>query len=95
MEFYLKLVKQDNYSKRELDRQISASLFERKMIGNLKLSPAVRENNEDISKTFKDSYVFEFLNLRQINLSPTTWVSLTFIWKHWTGMLKSQMKIQV
>ncbi len=65
MEFYLKLVKQDNYSKRELDRQISASLFERKMIGNLKLSPAVRENNEDISKTFKDSYVFEFLNLSE------------------------------
>jgi predicted nuclease of restriction endonuclease-like (RecB) superfamily len=37
-EFYLKLVKQENYSKRELDRQISASLFERTMIGNSKLS---------------------------------------------------------
>lgn len=63
MEFYLKMVKQENYSKRELDRQISASLFERKMIGNSKLSPLVRENNKDISSTFKDSYVFEFLNL--------------------------------
>ncbi|MCD1116893.1 DUF1016 N-terminal domain-containing protein [Chryseobacterium turcicum] len=37
-EFYLKLVKQENYSKRELDRQISSSLFERTMIGNLNLS---------------------------------------------------------
>jgi predicted nuclease of restriction endonuclease-like (RecB) superfamily len=63
MEFYLKLVKQENYSKRELERQISASLFERTMIGNAKLSTALRETNHDLSKTFKDSYVFEFLNL--------------------------------
>ena len=63
MEFYLKLVKQENYSKRELDRQISASFFERTMIGNAKHSPAVRESNNDLSNTFKDSYVFEFLNL--------------------------------
>ena len=56
-------VKQENYSKRELDRQISASLFERTMIGNSKLSLTVRESNKDFSNTFKDSYVFEFLNL--------------------------------
>lgn len=62
-EFYLKCAKQENYSKRELDRQISASLFERTMIGNSKLSPAVRESNHDLINTFKDSYVFEFLNL--------------------------------
>jgi predicted nuclease of restriction endonuclease-like (RecB) superfamily len=63
MEFYLECVKQENYSKRELDRQISASLFERTMIGNSKLSPMVRESNKDILNTLKDSYVFEFLNL--------------------------------
>jgi predicted nuclease of restriction endonuclease-like (RecB) superfamily len=63
MEFYLKLVKKESYSKRELDRQISASFFARTMIGNSKLSPAVRESNSDLSNTFKDSYVFEFLNL--------------------------------
>ncbi|MFN4082098.1 MAG: YhcG family protein [Bacteroidia bacterium] len=63
MEFYLKIAKQENYSKRELDRQISASFFERTIIGNSKLSPAVRESNNDLSNTFKDSYVFEFLNL--------------------------------
>jgi len=33
-EFYLKLAKQENYSVRELDRQISASLFERTMLSN-------------------------------------------------------------
>lgn len=43
-EFYLKLVKHENYSKRELDRQISASHFEWTMIGNSKLSPVVRES---------------------------------------------------
>src|SRR5690606_6903562 len=63
MEFYLKNVKQENYSKRELDRQISASLFERTMIGNTKLSPVVRESNYNLINTFKDSYIFEFLNL--------------------------------
>jgi predicted nuclease of restriction endonuclease-like (RecB) superfamily len=63
MEFYLKIVKHENYSKRELDRQISASLFERTIIGNSKLSTTLRESNPDLTNTFKDSYVFEFLNL--------------------------------
>jgi predicted nuclease of restriction endonuclease-like (RecB) superfamily len=62
-EFYLKLSKQENYSFRELERQISASLFERTMIGNSKLSTALRESNHDLTNTFKDRYVFEFLNL--------------------------------
>lgn len=62
-EFYLNLAKQENYSFRELDRQISASLFERTMIGNSKLSTALRETNQGLTNAFKDSYVFEFLNL--------------------------------
>jgi predicted nuclease of restriction endonuclease-like (RecB) superfamily len=62
-EFYLKLSKQEGYSFRELERQISASLFERTMIGNSKLSTSLRESNHDLANTFKDSYVFEFLNL--------------------------------
>lgn len=63
MEFYLKYVKQENYSKRELDRQISASLFERMIIGNSKHSLSTSETNKAILNSFKDSYVFEFLNL--------------------------------
>jgi predicted nuclease of restriction endonuclease-like (RecB) superfamily len=62
-EFYLKLAKQESYSFRELERQISASLFERTMIGNSKLSTVLRESNQDLTNTFKDSYVLEFLNL--------------------------------
>jgi predicted nuclease of restriction endonuclease-like (RecB) superfamily len=33
------------------------------MIANSKLSPVVREIHPDIINTFKDSYVFDFLNL--------------------------------
>ena len=62
-EFYLKITKEENYSSRELERQISASLFEQKIIGNEKLSAVLRVFNQDISTTFKDSYVFDFLNL--------------------------------
>lgn len=62
-EFYLNLSRKENYSFRELDRQISASLFERTMIGNTKISTALRESNHNISNTFKDSYVFDFLNI--------------------------------
>jgi len=61
--FYLKMAKQENYSFRELERQISASLFERTMIGNSKLSTALRESNQNLANTFKDKYVYEFLNL--------------------------------
>jgi predicted nuclease of restriction endonuclease-like (RecB) superfamily len=61
--FYLETTKRENYSKRELERQISSSLFERIMIGNSKLSPAVREILDNEKNVFKDSYVFEFLSL--------------------------------
>ena len=62
-EFYLKFAKKENYSFRELDRQITASFFERTMLGTSKLPTALRVTNQDITNTFKDSYVFEFLNL--------------------------------
>lgn len=63
--FYLKLARKERYSFRELERQISASLFERTMIGNSKLSTVLRESNNNVTNTFKDSYVFEFLSLSE------------------------------
>lgn len=62
-EFYIRMTIKENYSVRELDRQISASLFERMVIGNQKPIPPKSNSHPDISKTFKDSYIFEFLNL--------------------------------
>lgn len=64
-EFYLKLVQLENYSKRELDRQISASYFERTMLGKSKLSTTLRETNQNSELLFKDNYVFEFLSLSE------------------------------
>lgn len=62
-EFYLLLCKKENYSFRELDRQISASLFERIALSNQKLSTVLRELQPAVEKIFKENYVFEFLNL--------------------------------
>lgn len=62
-EFYLKTARLENYSKRELERQISASLFERSMLGQSKVSPALREIDPELIQTFKDTYIFDFLNL--------------------------------
>lgn len=62
-EFYIKLTSKEKYSHRELERQISTSLFERTMIGNQKLSASLRELHSNIENTFKDSYVLEFLGL--------------------------------
>ncbi|MFP5438817.1 MAG: YhcG family protein [Bacteroidia bacterium] len=63
--FYLKICLENQYSKRELDRQISTGLFERVMIGGLKLSPTIKATHPDAEKTFKDSYIFDFLNLSE------------------------------
>ncbi|MCT3704348.1 DUF1016 domain-containing protein [Elizabethkingia anophelis] len=62
-EFYIRMSISENYTVRELDRQISASLFERTMIGNVQLSPQIKEMQIGITNTFKDNYVLEFLNL--------------------------------
>jgi predicted nuclease of restriction endonuclease-like (RecB) superfamily len=59
MEFYLNLCIKEAYAKRELDRQISASIYERTMIGNTKLSPVLRETHPDAINQFKDNYSFE------------------------------------
>ena len=61
--FYIKLSIQENYSVRELDRQISASLFERAMTSEKPKSVIQSKSKTDIQQVFKDSYVFDFLNL--------------------------------
>jgi predicted nuclease of restriction endonuclease-like (RecB) superfamily len=64
-EFYLKLVIKERYSFRELERQISASQYERAMLDKPKLSTVLRERKSELTKTFKDSYVFDFLNIAE------------------------------
>lgn len=61
--FYLALAAKEKYSFRELDRQISASLFERTIAAPAKLSTVLREMHPAIGQAFKDRYVLEFLGL--------------------------------
>jgi predicted nuclease of restriction endonuclease-like (RecB) superfamily len=65
--FYLKLCVQERYSKRELERQIDSGLFERVVIGNQQRSAVLKEMYPNSYNTFKDSYVFEFLNLPDVH----------------------------
>jgi predicted nuclease of restriction endonuclease-like (RecB) superfamily len=65
-EFYLRLCKKEKYGKRELERQINASYYERTIISiiqNQKLSPVARVLPEGFENVFKEKYVLEFLNL--------------------------------
>lgn len=62
-EFYLRMSIKEKWGKKELERQLKASYFERVMLANVKLSPLARELPQDISNTFKDTYVLELLHL--------------------------------
>lgn len=62
-EFYLRLSIAERYSKRELERQIDAGYFERSMISARKLSPTVRKNRPELMNLFRDTYIFDFLDL--------------------------------
>lgn len=63
-EFYIRLCVRERYSKRELERQINSGIFERTMLGT-QLSPSLKETFSTIAHNFKDSYIFEFLNLSE------------------------------
>ena len=60
-EFYLSLTSKNNYSKRELERQIDSMLFERTMISNEKNKFLIAKNN--VLSVLRDNYVVEFLDL--------------------------------
>ena len=62
-EFYLRLCIKNNYSKRELDRQIDSMLFERTMLSDKKNELFI-SNNSGLS-CLRDNYVLEFLNLSE------------------------------
>lgn len=61
--FYIKICLKENYTVRELDRQISASVYERALLSENSVSTVLKDVVPDITQHFKDNYVFEFLNL--------------------------------
>jgi predicted nuclease of restriction endonuclease-like (RecB) superfamily len=63
-EFYIRLAASEGWTRRELERQMKAALFERAILSPVKVSPPVRQMNADASSSiFKHSYVLEFLDL--------------------------------
>jgi predicted nuclease of restriction endonuclease-like (RecB) superfamily len=61
--FYLALAARECYSVRDLDRQISASAYERAVAAPATLSTALRAMHPAADHAFKDRYVLEFLGL--------------------------------
>lgn len=67
-EFYIKLAVKENYSTRELTRQISSSYYERYMLsdGKAPTSTIKLVNEDEVPNTrLLDTYTLEFLNLRE------------------------------
>ena len=65
-EFYIKMSIKNNYSKRELDRQISSGYYERYMLSNGEANQSLKvvEGEDDYPNTkILDTYSLEFLDL--------------------------------
>jgi predicted nuclease of restriction endonuclease-like (RecB) superfamily len=62
-EFYLRMATRQQWSSRELERQLNGALFERVVLSPLKQSPPLTKIHPDAATAFKDSYLVEFLEL--------------------------------
>jgi len=62
-EFYLLLCHKKRYTVRELERLIRSGTYERTMLADEKQSSVLKGLPQSTEGIFKDSYVFEFLNL--------------------------------
>ena len=61
--FYMQLCIRENYSKRELARQIDSGYYERYMLSKTNLSPVISQAQNDTGNIFLDNYVLDFLDL--------------------------------
>jgi predicted nuclease of restriction endonuclease-like (RecB) superfamily len=61
--FYLRMAVQEKWSKRELERQFKAALFERSVLNPVKVTPVVTQTHPTALKVFRDAYMVEFLGL--------------------------------
>jgi predicted nuclease of restriction endonuclease-like (RecB) superfamily len=64
-EFYLRMAVRERWTKRDLERQFNAALFERVVLSPPKMSPALPQSHPDAQNVFKDAYALEFLGLPQ------------------------------
>jgi predicted nuclease of restriction endonuclease-like (RecB) superfamily len=62
-EFYLQTAIRGRWGKRELERQMDGSLYERALLNPAQLSPALQEQQPAAPGIFKDAYLLDFLSL--------------------------------
>ena len=62
-EFYVRMAVQEKWSKRELERQFKAALFERSVTQPAKVSAVLKQTHPEALEIFRDAYMIEFLGL--------------------------------
>ncbi len=62
-EFYLRMAVHEKWSKRELERQFKAALFERSVTQPAKASALLKQTQPSALEIFRDAYMVEFLDL--------------------------------
>ena len=60
--FYIELAVKERYSKRELERQMYSGYYERFMLSNGNMLPAIQKAKQETHNLFLDKYVLEFLD---------------------------------
>lgn len=77
--FYLRLVAEQKWSSRQLERQLKLGLFERAVAQPPKVSAALRRTHPDAAAVFKDAYTLDFLDRRsrtpRLICTPACWPS--------------------
>ena len=61
--FYMSMCVKEKYSARELSRQIDSGYYERYMLSQKPLTPAIEESRKATGNVFLDNYVLDFLNV--------------------------------
>ena len=62
-EFYIRMAVKENYTVRELERQIDSCLYKRVLLSKSNLPKPLKEYQKDSENVFRDTYVLEFLQL--------------------------------
>ena len=61
--FYMNMCIKENYSARELARQIDSGYYERYMLSKKPMTPAIEEAKRTTGNVFLDNYVLDFLDV--------------------------------
>lgn len=69
--FYMLMSKKERWRVRDLRRQIKASTFERTMLGNQQVEQIQKQIPQNITNIFRDTYVFEFLDIPELHSEQT------------------------